>query len=89
MTQAKLTTAGHTLCIDQVGTPQFGQPGKPGQWIWWVRHPNGKMSGADHTLCFDPLNDSELRKAHSAAAQQLRLAKIKDIVEFDELEWEP
>ena len=89
MTSTKLTQAGHTLCVDRVRIPQFGQPGTPGQWIWWVRHPNGKLSGEEHTLCFDPLDDSELRKAHSAASHQLELAKIRGVLEFDELDWEP
>jgi hypothetical protein len=87
MTQAKLTKAGHTLCVGQVVIPQANQPGNPGQWIWWVRDPSGDMVGEKHALCYE-LDDSELRKAHSEALHRLG-SKVEGIIEFDELDWQP
>ena len=86
--QARLTKAGHMLCIGKVTVPQLGEPQNLAQWIWWVLDPTGTIVGEKHTLCYD-LDDSELRKAHLAAAHQVQLGKVDRIIEFDELDWSP
>ena len=85
---AKLTKKGHALSIGQGTFPQANQAGDSLQWVWWVSDPTGAMVGEKHTLCYDPLDDSEIYKAYSEAVCRLG-GRVQGIIAFDELDWSP